>query len=337
LVCLLRFPAAFAVWFPGTEGGLWNPVRRTFGYIVFVVGVVLIVLAPLLRWYSFPRVAKAPTDVYNVSTSNGTGDYFSSATLSLVRGANLQNINVAKGDPDRSTHEVAVISMFQRTYNRDNGGDVDISQDVYAFDRVTGYAVHCCEETPRHEGLTLKFPFFTHRRSYLFYDSTAHKAFPAVYVRDQKVHGLNTFMFVSRVPRTFIKTMAFPGFLMGQPDVGNLTTLRYYEATTFLWVEPFTGAIIRGVQRSHQWLTDLSGGHEFTLARTHFSNTSGSIENTAIQIRTKYSQLKMVYFYLPIGGPIIGLILVLVGLMLLLRPPRERVVTAARPAAQASV
>ena len=71
-------------------------MRRTFGYIALVVGLELIFLAPLLRWYSYPRVAKAPTDVSNISISDGTGSYFSARTLQLVGPVPLRNVSVAK-------------------------------------------------------------------------------------------------------------------------------------------------------------------------------------------------------------------------------------------------
>jgi len=298
-------------------------MRRTFGYIALVVGLELIFLAPLLRWYSYPRVAKAPTDVSNISISDGTGSYFSARTLQLVGPVPLRNVSVAKGEPKASNHDVAVISIFTRTYNVQTAGDIDYTQDIYAMDRVSGYAVHCCGERPRHVGLTLKFPFGTEKtKTYQFYDSTAHLAFPTRYVDTETVAGLKSYKFVSEVPPTLIETMSFPGYLLQHPDEPNVTALRYYQATTTLWVEPFTGAILKAGQKAKQWVTDSAGNGQVTLADTDFLNTPATVEDTARQIRTKFTQLKAVRDWLPIGGRIVGVLLVVVSLLVLLRPRR---------------
>jgi hypothetical protein len=296
-------------------------MRRTFGYIGVVVGIVLIVLAPLLRWYSYPRVAKAPNDVNDVSDTVGTGSYFSGTKLAVVQNASLDNVSHAIGDPNASTHDVAVIRIVGKTYDTQSKAVLSYSDDVYAMDRVSGYAVHCCGEYPRHEGLTLKFPFDTHRRTYLFYDSTALKAFPAHYVRDDTVAGLKTYVFESDVPHTLIGTLGLPGKLAGHPDTPSVTTLRYYTAKTTIWVEPFTGAIIKAAQHHTEYLTDAAGNGVMTIADFTLQSSQASIDDTASRINTKFNQLKLVRDVLPLWGPIAGLVLVAVGIMLLFRRP----------------
>ncbi len=298
-------------------------MRRTFAYVSFVPGVVLIALSPLLRWYSYPRVAKAPTDVYDRSVNVGRGSYFSPATLSLVRDRPLRNVSIAKGDPAASTHDVAVVRFITHTYDPYTGTDIAYTQDVYAMDRITGYALHCCGEYPRHEGLTLKFPFDTQKRTYLLYDVTALKAFPATYVRTEVVEGLKCYVFVSEVPQTGIGGLGLPGVLAGQPDTPSVATNRYYSATTTLWVEPFTGAIIKVKQHVRQWLTYSTGAPLLTLVDATFQSSQAHNEDTARQVRTKFSQLQLLRNTLPIYAPAGGVILVAVGLVLLFRPSRR--------------
>ena len=298
-------------------------MRRTLGYLAFVVGVVLIALSPLLRWYAYPRVAKAPTDVYDRSNTIGTGTYFDAKTLQPIGPDPLVNATIAKGDPQASTHDIVVISINGKTYDKSNGNVLSYSQDNYVMDRVTGYAVHCCGEYPRHEGLTLKFPFNTEKRTYLFYDSTALKAFPASYTRTEEVAGLQCYVFVSRVPQTLIGSIGLPGKLASHPDTPSVTTDRYYQAVTTLWVEPFTGAIIKVKQDARQWLTDSAGLNLMTVADTHFHSSQADIDDTASQIRTKFSQLQLVRNVLPLWGPIGGLILAVVGAVLLIGRRRK--------------
>jgi hypothetical protein len=295
-------------------------VRRTGGYIALVLGFFLIFLAPLLKWYAVPRVEKAPTDTYDTSVSNGFGRYFSVKTVSVTPVVPMQNVSVAKGDPSRSTHTVAVIHLFQRTTDLQNRLDIDYSTDVYAFDRASGYAVHCCGEKPRHEGVTLKFPFGADKDTrYPFYDSTAHKAFPARYMRTETVDGLKTYVFQSDVPDTSLGTLALPGVLADQPDKPSVTTDRHYRAQTTTWVEPVTGAIVKGSQHAAQWAT-YQGRFVTPLSDTNFTNSPKTVKTTADRIVTKYNQLRLVDFYLQVFGPVLGIILIVLGLLLLPRP-----------------
>jgi Porin PorA len=294
-------------------------MRRTFGYIAIVLGTVLIVLAPLLRWYSYPRVAKAPTDVNDYSNTIGTGSYFSPTQLAVVDGASIDNQSHAVGSPQESTDDVAVIRIVSKTFDTGTNAVLSYADDRYAMDRVSGYALHCCGEYPRHEGLTLKFPFDTQKRTYLFYDSTALKAFPARYVRDDEVAGLETYVFESDVPPTVIGAIGLPGKLAGQPGVPSVATTRYYTAETTVWVEPFTGAIIKAKQHHKEYLNDQAGTTVLNIADFTVQSSQADIEDTASQISTKYTQLKLVHDVLPLWGPILGLVLLAVGLLLLFR------------------
>jgi hypothetical protein len=295
-------------------------VRRIVGYILFTVGWLLIFLAPLLRFYATPRVEKAPTDVYDNTVSLGSGRIFSAKTFSVEGPLPLRHDSIAKGNPKASTNEVAVISIFGKTTETRTGGAIDYAFDVYAMDRRTGYAVHCCGEKPPAEGLTLKFPFGTEKTTYQFYDSTAHKAFPARFVREEQLEGLKTFVFQSDVPQTFLQTMFLPGFVAGMPTEPNVLAFRWYRAQTTLWVEPVTGAVIKGAQHAIQWTTN-GGKFVTTLADTNFVNDRPSVRHTADQVRTKLDQLILVRFWLPLLGPVVGIVLLAVGLVLVMRAP----------------
>lgn len=295
-------------------------MRRIGGYILFTVGWLLIFLAPLLRFYATPRVEKAPTDVYDNTISLGSGRIFSAKTFSVEGPLPLRHDSIAKGNPGASTHEVAVISIFGKTTETRTGGAIDYAFDVYAMDRRSGYAVHCCGERPRAEGLTLKFPFGTEKTTYRFYDSTPHKAFPAHFVREEQLEGLKTYVFQSDVPQTFLQTMFLPGFVAGAPSEPNVLVFRWYRARTTLWVEPVTGAIVKGAQHAIQWTTN-GGKFITTLADTDFVNDQASIRHTAGQVKDQLDQLILVRFWLPILGPIVGLLLVLIGFIMVVRSP----------------
>jgi uncharacterized membrane protein len=304
-------------------------VRRTFGYILFILGFVLIFLAPLLHFYAAPRVEKAPTDVYDTSISEGRGFYFTAKGFKLVGPVALRNVQIAKGDPEKSTHEVAVINLFSRTADLTNGGDIQYSNDVYVMDRTTGYAVHCCGEKPRHDGVTLKFPFYVEKRTYPFWDGTSGRAWPARYAGEDTVEGLKVYRFVQTIPSTLVGSITIPGFLAGSSEP-NVIAFQYYQATTTLYVEPVTGAIVKGGQHAVQYVTDSSGASLGTIQDTNLVNTDQTVRKTVAPIKTKAGQLKLVRYQLPIAGPIIGIVLIVVGLLLLRSPRPVRPATETR-------
>jgi hypothetical protein len=282
-----------------------------------------------MRWYTTPRVAKAPYDVYNTSTLVGTGRYFNAELFAVTEPRPLRNYQLAKGNPAASNKRVAVISLFTRTTDLTTNEDIDYTLDVYAMDRSTGYAVHCCGETPRHEGVTLKFPFNTDPNTvYPFYDSTAHKAFPAKYVRTDTLEGFETFVFRSEVPDTFLTKMTVPGDLVGQEAGTEVVEDRYYRAVTTLWVERQSGAIMKASQQAQQWLQDSNGTLLTLLSDTDLTTSDKSVKDVAKSLSTgirSVTLLKLTKTWIPIYSPIIGVVFLALGLFLLLRtPPRPR-------------
>jgi hypothetical protein len=292
-------------------------MRRGLGFALFTAGCLSIFISPLLRFYATPRVEKAPFDVYETTTSSGTGSYFSVKTLSVVGPTRIRNVSVAKGDPVRSTQTVAVIGLFTRTRDLARG-DFDFGYSVYAFNRTTGYGVACCGAKPVARGLTLKFPFHTNATTYPFWDSTARRPFPARFARTEAIESLLADVFVSRVPTTRIGSMQVPGGIVGMPGIKAVSATRYYSATTTLWVEPFTGAILKASQHSRQWFADPSDRPLLDLADIDVTTDSASVRSVVDRVSPKLRELRLVSQWLPIGGPPIG-ILALIGALLLLR------------------
>jgi hypothetical protein len=306
-------------------------MRRTIGYGAFILGWFLVFMGPLLFFYATPRVEKAPYDVYDRTVSTGSGSYFSATELGLVGPVPLRNLSIAKGHPQSSTDDVAVISVFSRTTDLQHGNDIDVTNDVYAFDRSTGYAVHCCGEKPRADGLTLKFPFHTKQGTYRFWDSTAQRAYPATYVRSDTVDGVSAYVFVSQSGPMTLQHINAPGKMMtGQPGPSVPANIDY-KATTIIWVEPLTGAILKARQHSQEWLTDSSGQRVRTLSDTTFVNDGPSVREVVDRVKPQLWELRLVSVWLPVAGPLLGVALIVLGLGLLRRAPERVVATETMP------
>jgi Porin PorA len=289
------------------------------------LGFFLVFLSPFLKFYAVPRVEKAPLDLYDKTVSRGYGRYFDVQTLSVVGPRPLINISIHKGDVEAGTDNVAVYDAFENTKDAQTGQFIDIGdKDRIVFDRSTGLAVRCCGATPHQEGHTLKFPFETKRQTYPFWDSTAELAFPAEYIRDETLEGLRVHVFRQVIKPVVIGQQDIPGSLAGVPDQATVTANRWYKSVTTLWVEPRTGGIVKGVQQSTQWLASAgTNDFFFTVADVNLGNDQESVARVADRIKSQAGQLTLVKYWIPIFALVLGVPLVIVGLVLLARAPRE--------------
>ena len=225
---------------------------RRLRYGLVVVGLFLLLFAPIERLYAYPRLAKVPLRIYSVPLAEGTGSYFDLSRLRMVHGARLRSTRVVKGDPRAGGARVAVWDMFLNTVDLETGGAISVVQERVAFDRVSGMPVHCCGEAPRHDGLMLNFPFGTRKATYPFWDPVAGRSAPAVFVREEQVMGLRTYRFEQRIRGARIRPVELPGSLAGQPGMASIAAFLVDDDDKTVWVEPVTGRIIRGQDHSRQ-------------------------------------------------------------------------------------
>ncbi len=304
-------------------------------YVALSVGFLLIFLSPLLLLYAVPRLQKAPIDHYDRIPSVGSGVYFSTNPkyLRQIGPVPLQNTTIYRPDVSAAGKDVAVYDSFSSTKDEQADAVIDASKERFVFDRKTALPVHCCGETPRHQGLTLKFPFDVKRQTYMFWDSTAKKAFPARYVRDDEIDSLPVYLFQSDVTPTVTGHLTVDGSTAGRPDEKTVQVDQEYSATTLVWIEPVTGAVVKGYRLLHQWLQDpATGNNVLVLEDVKIGYSDGYTADNVKFISTNVDQLKLVKERLPIFGPIVGVVLIVVGVILSRRRrPRgsRRVPTAA--------
>ncbi len=309
-------------------------MKRVFGYVLLVLGLMFVFLGPLLRFYSVPRLEKAPTDVDNTVISDGSGSYFSAEQLQLVGPVQLQSIERFKGDPGASTHDVVVIDYQQHLVDLDSNRDADFDKEVFAMDRKTGFAVNCCGEKPEHSGLEVKFPFDTQKIEYPLWDSSSDKSFPATFVDEEQLNGEKVYHFHQDIPPQTLAFLNLPGPVVGQPP-GNVNVARMYQATVEIWVEPVTGAIVKGSKHAQQWAADTDGTRLAPLADLTVTYSPATVDDLLGDAVTGRDQLKLIKNVMPIALPILGIILALLGVFLL-RGPRAAKAAKAPAAATAA-
>jgi hypothetical protein len=298
-------------------------MRRVFGYVLFILGMTFVFLSPFLAFYTVPRVEKAPTDVDQTVVSDGHATYFSAQKLATVGPAPVEAIERYKGQPQQSTDTVAVIDYQEHLFDRNTNNDIDFDTEVFAMDRKTGEAVNCCGETPKHSGLLLKFPFGTEKITYQLWDAGSDAAYPAKYADTETLNGVTVYRFHQETGDVQLGFLNLPSSVIGQGS-GNVQTDRMYNASIDVWIEPTTGAIVKGHKHVVQW-AELNGQRVLALADVDVTYNPPTVDKLTSDAKKNKQQLTLVGTILPIALPIIGIILAVIGVLLLRKPAGQPV------------
>ncbi|HEX2132640.1 MAG TPA: DUF3068 domain-containing protein [Actinophytocola sp.] len=321
-------------------------MRRILSFVLIGLGVFAVALGLLLRFYSYPQLAKVPLD--QESTSVAEGDNVTALVVRTVDGApspeirqglSLTSTTYVTGDltaPEvREDGDVAVYVEAIRTVDDATGIVVNASVRSLCVDRFTTEAVAPCErqyieqqqgqrntgdrDTVQQPGLSFKFPFGTEQRDYDYYDLSVGESVKARFDGEETIQGLEVYKFVMDVPPTKIAEREVPGSLIGLDDRPSVTADMIYQVRRTVWVEPMTGIIVRGEQSGKQEL--LGPDEDPGEGTTVFQGTLGFNDKTvndnvtkAEDTRSQLSLLTVWPLYMWVGGGV----LVLAGVLLLL-------------------
>jgi hypothetical protein len=310
---------------------------RRVGFVLVFVGLFLLFFGLFARVYTYPRLKKAPLDQYSEPVATGTGTYFNRSPdkLTEVTGAQLKNVRVVRGDVGAGSDEVAVWDSFNSTVDTADNGVVSATQERIALDRVTAQSVQCCGENPRHQGLTLKFPFDTKQTTYQFWDGPAQRALPAAFTRTERIDGVDVYRFEQRINRLDIGDQEIPGSVAGDPDTPSVQTDIIYSNTKTLWVEPATGIIVKAQQDVTQVLETPGGEQVLTLVDAVLTYDEATVSSNADDAAAGARQLRLLGAILPAVALLLGLVALAAGLVLLRSPEGRRVARGERRPADA--
>ncbi len=316
-------------------------MKRAIGLILVGLGVFLLVLAALLRFTVVPAVAKAPLSpgentngVTQTDQSGVAAKLFDPATLTERTDVPLKVTRFTRGDvPASQTEEaksqdLAVYDTFQRV--EDNAGVVVLADTArFAFNRVTSEMVNCCganldgENVDMSGIVPLKFPMFTQQQTYPYFDSSLNESVDAVFQGAEEVEGLPTYKFLVTVEPTQTGTIEVPGDLVGSP-LPNFVAPRYYSNILTLWVEPTTGAIIKGTSDQLQTLRGPDGTDKVTILDAVIGTDPAQVTKGVDEIRPLSSLIGLLNTTAPLVGAILGIILLVVGILLLATGRQQR-------------
>ncbi|HNN48603.1 MAG TPA: porin PorA family protein, partial [Marmoricola sp.] len=225
---------------------------KKLGAVLVGLGVLLLTMGLLSKFYAYSRLAVAPANQNSVTLAIAKdATYFSIADRAEKTGDLLTTVNTV-GDVNASKQiseklGKAVVVWEQMSYsdspdfNKSSGqAPLSATHSRIAFDANTGEAVQCCgtfvtegadldsgtekrNADVKFEGLLVKFPFNTQKKTYRVWDTTLQKALPVNYKGTQKIHGVTTYKFQGEVPETDAGTVTAPASTFGLPVSGDVT------------------------------------------------------------------------------------------------------------------
>jgi Porin PorA len=309
-------------------------MRRIVGLVMIALGTALVGMAVALPSYVYPRLTKLPNDPNATIIAKGDG-----VTVLKVRRQKTEPVTdtvyvtryVTKDSNTQNRPKppdgVAQWRLgFTATLKTPTGDLLNAYLEGYTFDKVSAEPKSCCSDyvkvnpddagVPiRHEGLGLKFPFDTQKQTYQFWDLQLRRAQAMNYVGTEELFGLQTYKFVQEIKDQTVGSQAWPGSLFNDP-APSVTADEVYSTVRTLWVEPITGAIIKGSEKL-DWRYVYQGT---TVPRTigTLTYTDATVKAQVDLYTSPASQLKFFRSTAPLVCWILGPLLVLAGIALLL-------------------
>lgn len=304
---------------------------RKLSLVLIALGMFLVVLAPMLRWYAYPRLAVAPPNQRSVTTLVGpNATIFDIGTLKEIT-TDLTTVVNTTGDSSTPEKAPGYVTYVNSTSTSSSDG-VMRSRDVerMTFHETTGEAnPKCCGdfisteegvETPvTHSGLVAKFPFRTEKKSYQFWDSTLLKAQPIQYRGEAEVEGVDVYKFEQTLGPVAYTTMDVPLSVLGLPGDETVTADRVYSVTRTLWTEPETGVILKRSESVKETL-NYDDEPRVTLTQVTTGYDAKSVKKNADEYGSQANLLHLVRSIVPVILLVLGAAMVIVGFVLGRRP-----------------
>ncbi|MEU3748028.1 MULTISPECIES: DUF3068 domain-containing protein [Streptomyces] len=305
-----------------------------FPLILLGTGVFLLVLSQLLAWYVEPRAKRTPTDTLSTTVFEGQGSYFDTGSVSTVDDQKLTITRRVVGDvagSERSGNAVWDVSTQIDTPKTlplaDPRKSLQWTTERWVTDRRTNRPVHCCEEKPSFEGEAyLKFPFDVEKRTYTWWDSSLGATVPLKFDQAVRVEGHTGYRFVGAVKATATGTRLVPAVLVGSSQPGQIAAEEWYANERIeLTVDPRTGRIMNAMIAPTKTLRAPGSQKDAVtlLASEGLRFTDATRREQVKLAEADSSRLKLLGETAPVGGGVVGGLLIIVGAALTLRGGRR--------------
>ncbi|GGT23843.1 DUF3068 domain-containing protein [Streptomyces purpureus] len=263
-------------------------MRRTASLVLLALAVFFAAIAPLLRWYAFPRLAKIPPSQYQEMVLEAKPatllDY---TTLKAKQVEKVTIVQTLKGNVEESEkierdagRDVVVWDSLSHVVGPD-GKMVSQIPERYIFDAHSQAPVHATGEMVdgdpvRREGIEFKWPFLTEKRDYEYFDAQTRTSAPIHYKGTRTFRGLEVYYFEQTIPWTKVpmpKKMPIEGITPEIIAQSGMT--RWYTTTRMFWVEPVTGAPVNGEEIHKE---ELRGAKKMGMSQDTVTAFAGHVK-----------------------------------------------------------
>jgi hypothetical protein len=290
--------------------------HRGVGLALIGMAAFLLVLAPMLRWYAYPRLAVVPADVDGTLVSVGDATVFDIDDRAERR-TDLTSIRTVRSDVSTGAGEVAVWDTFVKTMDAE-GTTVSAQTERAAFDPHTGVALPGFGENVdgdpvEHVGQVFKFPFGTREEDLRVLRPDLAQARSALYEGEDEIHGVMVYRFVQSIEPVAHATVEVPGSIVGSGPA-TVEADRVYANVRTLWVEPETGVIIKGEERQKSSLR-FRDGATVTLTEAAIGYDDRTVSENATEYGDLADRLRLVRDTAPLAAITLGLSVLACGLV----------------------
>jgi hypothetical protein len=309
--------------------GEWG---RRLTRLALAVGLLLLVAAPVMRFWVTPVLAQSPEvpggDGFLTHVSTGTvttlfdletAESTAIEPIPVTRTESTRGDSAAAQEAATQGANAAVTDTTDRTVTGD-GRLIAESEYRLAADRHTQALIDCCgvqvggvTVPMAGSGSPLRLPWFTPEESYPYFDLTLLAPADMSFIGPEEVGGMSALKFQQAASPTPIGTVQAPGVLVGSTSP-TVPLVRTHVVNRTIWVDPTTGIILRKVERIREALRDSAGKDIVTLLAMTTSSTPEQVDAQVARARQEGRPVLWTHSYGPMLAVGLGLVLLAVGL-----------------------
>jgi Porin PorA len=309
--------------------GAWG---RRLTRLALAVGLLLLVAAPVMRFWVTPVLAQSPA----VPGGQGVLTHVSTGTITTLFDLETKEREAIEPIPVRRTESTrgdaaaaadavaaganaAVTDTTDRTVT-DDGRLIAETEYRLAADRRTQALIDCCgvqvggvTVPMAGSGSPLRLPWFTPDRAYPYFDLTLLAPAEMSFIGPEDVGGISALKFQQAASPTPIGTVQAPGQLVGS-TLPTVPLVRTHVVNRTVWVDPTTGIILRKVERIREALRDSTGKDIVTLLAMTTSSTPETVDAQVALAREEGRPVLWMHSYGPMLAVGLGLAMLVVGI-----------------------
>jgi len=324
--------------------------RYRFGIILLIIGVIIVVMAPIWKWAIAPSFLKLPCDIDITPVYEGTLKlYVNQEAMTLLPEGKEKIIPIKitrkeKGVPGISDSNTVIVK--ESVVTTSGGTIISKFENYYALDRKTSKNVPSHKSNRNRKGYSILLPVGTKKSTYEMWDDDTETTTKAKFVKELTRDGnkhkrVKLYLFSGKSEATFVKPpiglpekltgkqikeiIGKPNLALADNELFPITYLKKINAE--FSVEPRTGSIVDVPKYSEVYLVDAStlGMEPIKLASIDYSQTDESVRECIDDSAKYFSMLDIVTLWIPLIFLVIGLLVLLFSSVVYARKPASQI------------